>query len=149
MTENGSEKRGEFHFVQLVIMFQAAAMQQMGKVQNPITKKVERNLDQARFSIDILEMIQNKTTNNLSDNERKFLEQTLYELRMNYLDEVKKAKQPEEEIDSAQTEEGKDQSRSGDSTAEKEEQAKEDTRSARQDEEKDQSASDDLKEKKN
>ena len=115
MAQNEAEKKDEFHFIQLVIMFQTAAMQQMGKLQNPITKKVERNLDQARFSIDMLEMIQNRTRNNLSENETKFLEHTLYELRMNYLDEVKKEEQKEKEKDSAQ----KDQSGSGESKEEK------------------------------
>jgi hypothetical protein len=106
MAENESGKKDEFHFVQLVLMFQSAAMQQMGKVQNPLTQKIERNLDQAKFSIDMLETIQNKTENNLSENEKKFLEQALFGLRMNYLDEVRKDEQKEEEKTSAQ--EGKE-----------------------------------------
>ena len=125
MVENESEKKDEFLFIQLVVTFQTAAIQQMGKLQNPITKKVERNLDQARFSIDMLEMIQNKTKNNLSENERKFLEHTLYELRMNYLDEVKKGEQKKKEEDSAEKKQdkdqdkGKDQANSGGSKEEK------------------------------
>ena len=125
MVGNESEKKDEFLFIQLVITFQTAAIQQMGKLQNPITKKVERNLDQARFSIDMLEMIQNKTKNNLSENERKFLEHTLYELRMNYLDEVKKGEQKKKEEDSAEKKQdkdqdkGKDQANSGGSKEEK------------------------------
>jgi hypothetical protein len=110
MAKNESGEKDDFHFIQLVITFQTAAMQQMGKLQNPFTKKVERNLDQARFSIDMLEMIQNKTKNNLSENEKRFLEHTLYELRMNYLDEVNKEKQKKEEKDSVQKEKDKDQS---------------------------------------
>ncbi len=97
MTQDDTRKKEELQFVQLVMMFQTAAMQQMGKLQNPITKKVERDLDQARFSIDMLEMIQNKTKNNLSENEKKFLEHTLFELRMNYVDEVKKEEQKKKE----------------------------------------------------
>jgi hypothetical protein len=113
MAENESGKKDEFHFIQLVMMFQTAAMQQMGKLQNPITKKVERNLDQVRFSIDMLEMIQNRTRNNLSENEQKFLEHTLYELRMNYLDEVKKEEQKKAEKESTPKKEEKDQSEPG------------------------------------
>jgi hypothetical protein len=97
MAEDESEKRGEFHFIQLVLMFQAAAMQQMGKLENPITKKVERDLQQAKFSIDILEMIQQKTKGNLSENEKKFLEHILFELRMNYVDEVSKDKEKKDD----------------------------------------------------
>jgi hypothetical protein len=92
MAEDESEKRGEFYFIQLVLMFQTAAIQQMGKLENPITKKVERDLEQAKFSIDMLEMIQQKTKNNLSENEKKFLDHILFELRMNYVDEVNKDK---------------------------------------------------------
>ena len=73
-------------------MFQSAALQQMGKIQNPLTQKIERDLEQARFSIDMLEMIQNRTKNNLSENEKKFLEHTLFELRMNFMDEMSKDK---------------------------------------------------------
>jgi hypothetical protein len=113
MAENESGKKDEFHFIQLVMMFQTAAMQQMGKLQNPITKKVERDLEQAKFSIDMLEMIQNRTKNNLSENEQKFLEHTLYELRMNYLDEVKKEEQKKAEKESTPKEEEKDQSEPG------------------------------------
>jgi hypothetical protein len=110
MAENESGKKNEFHFIQLVMMFQTAAMQQMGKLQNPITKKVERDLDQVRFSIDMLEMIQNRTKNNLSENEKKFLEHTLYELRMNYLDEVKKEEQKKTEKEPTPDEDKKDRS---------------------------------------
>jgi hypothetical protein len=97
MGEDESEKRGEFYFIQLVLMFQTAAMQQMGKLENPITKKVERDLDQAKFSIDMLEMIQQKTKNNLSENEKKFLDHILFELRMNYVDEVSKDKEKKDD----------------------------------------------------
>ena len=146
MPENESQKKNEFYFVQLIITFQAAAMQQMGKLQNPITQKVERNLDQARSSIDMLEMLQDKTRNNLTEGEKKFLEHTLYDLRMNYVDEVKKDQQKEEEKESTPMEEGKE--REG---VEKEtgaaEQKPEDEDSAKEEKGKPQPGSDDPKEK--
>lgn len=97
MAEDESEKRGEFYFIQLMLMFQTAAIQQMGKLENPITKKVERDLDQAKFSIDMLEMIKQKTKNNLSENEKKFLDHVLFELRINYVDEVSKDKEKKDD----------------------------------------------------
>jgi len=108
MAENESEKRGEYHFVQLVLMFQTAAMQQMGKIQNPFTKKVERDLNQAKFSIDMLEMIQQKTKNNLSENEKKFLDHVLFELRMNYVDEMNKDKKEKKEEEKKEAEPSKE-----------------------------------------
>jgi hypothetical protein len=148
MPENQSEKKDEFHFVQLVITFQAAAMQQMGKLQNPITQKVERNLDQARFSIDILEMLQDKTKNNLTENEKKFLEHTLYELRMNYLDEVKKDQQEKEEKDSARKQEGEEQPSAKETEAKQDIQKQQDEDSAQKEKDATQPGSDDPKDKK-
>jgi len=146
MPENECEKKSEFYFVQLVITFQAAAMQQMGKLQNPITQKVERNLDQARSSIDMLEMLQDKTMSNLTENEQKLLEHTLYELRMNYLDEVKKDPQKKEEKDSARKEEGKEQGGPERKTGANE-QEPEDEDSGKEEKGKTQPGSDDPKEK--
>ncbi len=148
MPENESEEKDEFHFVQLIITFQAAAMQQMGKLQNPITKKVERNLDQAQFSIDMLEMIQNKTKNNLSENEKKFLEHTLYELRMNYLDEVKKDQQEKKEKDTKPKEEAKEPPGVEESEAKQDEEKQEDKDSARTKQDAGQPSSEDSAEKK-
>ncbi len=77
-------------FYQLVLSMQANAWTQMGKTASPLTGKVERNMGQAKLSIDMLEMIQSKTVGNLTDEEKKLLENTLYQLRMNYVEEVKK-----------------------------------------------------------
>ncbi|RKY65501.1 MAG: DUF1844 domain-containing protein [Candidatus Latescibacterota bacterium] len=86
-------------FFSLVAMFQTAAMQQMGKLINPVTGKIERDLEQARFSIDILGMLQEKTKGNLTDEERRFLDHVLFELRLNYVDEVEKDKKKEKKED--------------------------------------------------
>ena len=146
MTEGFDESKNDPHLLQLVLSLETAAMQQMGKLQNPITKKVERNLDQARFSIDVLEMLQDKTKNNLTENEQKFLEHTLYELRMNYLDEVKKDQQKKEEKDSTRKEEGKEQE-GAEKKAGAAEQKPEDEDSAKQEKGKAQPGSDEAKEK--
>jgi len=79
----------EMLFLQLILMFQTAALQQMGKLMNPLTQKVEEDLEQAKFSIDILGMLEEKTRGSLSEEEKKFLDHVLFELRMNYLEEIK------------------------------------------------------------
>lgn len=81
-------------FLGLIHSFQAAAMQQMGKIMNPFTEKMERDLKQARLSIDMLEMLQERTAGNLTGEEARFLTHVLTELRLNYvaeLDEDRKA----------------------------------------------------------
>jgi hypothetical protein len=97
MKEEDKTKIKEDLFFHLVFMFQTAALQQMGKLVNPITKKAESNLEQAKYSIDILELLQEKTKGNLKEEEEKYLENVLFELRMNYLEEVKKEKEPAKE----------------------------------------------------
>lgn len=75
-------------FFQLVSSLHSAAMLQMGKIINPLTGKIERNLELARNTIDLLGMLQTKTTGNLTTIEREYLDHVLHELRMNYVDEV-------------------------------------------------------------
>ena len=102
-----NEQQTELLFMQLVMMFQGMAMQQLGKVMNPMTQKVERDLGQAKNFIDLLSMLEAKTKGNLTDNEEKLLQQSLFDLRMNYVDEMKKADSPEESSESAENAEPK------------------------------------------
>ncbi len=97
------------HFLQIVISLQAGAMQQMGKIASPFTGKVERNLEMARLTIDTLSMLETKTKGNLSPDEAKLIGHVLYELRLNYVDEVKKEETGKPEADTA----GKDQETAG------------------------------------
>jgi hypothetical protein len=80
----------EVLFIGLVLNLQASAMIGLGKLTNPVTQKVERNMDQARMTIDMLGMLEEKTRGNCTDEETKTLQKALTELRMNYLDELKK-----------------------------------------------------------
>ena len=88
-------------FMSLVFSLQTASIQQMGKLKNPLTDKIERDLAQARSSIDMLDMLQAKTKGNLKDDQAKLLERILSELRLNYVEELNKeqkvaAEKPEE-----------------------------------------------------
>ncbi len=80
----------DMQFYQLVLSLQAGAMQQLGKIVSPITGKLDRDLDMAKGTIDLLEMIQRKTKGNLDSDENQLLEHILYELRLNYVDELEK-----------------------------------------------------------
>lgn len=75
-------------FLGLIHSFQAAAMQQMGKIANPYTDKIERDMRQARLSIDMLEMLEERTSGNLTGEESRFLQHVLTELRLNYVAEI-------------------------------------------------------------
>ena len=78
-------------FVNLVLLFKNAALQQMGKIMNPITGKIEKSMEQASFSVDMLEMLKGKTRGNLSEDLDRLLDSTLLELRMNYVEETEAA----------------------------------------------------------
>lgn len=84
----------------LLLLFQAAAMQHMGKIKNPMTDTIERDLEQAQFAIDTLDMMANKMKGNLSPEEERLLTSILKELKLNYVDEQSKpTPQPEEKKD--------------------------------------------------
>jgi hypothetical protein len=89
---SSAQEGDQVRFVQLVSMFQVAAMQQLGKLVNPVTNEVERDLDQARASIDMLEMLKRRTEGNRSEAETALLDKVLFELHMNYVDEARAAR---------------------------------------------------------
>jgi len=78
-------------FQGLVFSLAGATMQQLGKVKNPITDKMELDLDAARQSIDLLGMLADKTAGNLTPDEDKLLKAVLRDLRLNYVDTAKDA----------------------------------------------------------
>lgn len=77
-------------FLSLVNSFQMQTMMQLGKMKNPFTDESERDLNAAQVSIDILDMLKAKTQNNLSDDEKKYLEQVLSDLKLNFVAEKNK-----------------------------------------------------------
>jgi hypothetical protein len=78
-------------FLGLVQSFQMAAMQQMGKVPNPATGETEKDLGHARLSIDMLEMLRERTAGNLTHEEARFLDHVLTEVRLLYVKETSAA----------------------------------------------------------
>ncbi len=84
------QKKNQFLLTQMVMIFQVAAMQQLGKIKNPLTDKIERDLVAAQHSIDMLDMLQQKTKGNLNADEEHLLKDVLMELKLNYIDEMKK-----------------------------------------------------------
>ena len=91
-----SEDNHPILFMQLVMQNQQIAMMAMGKIKNPVTDKIERNLEYAKVSIDTLDMLLAKTKGNLSEYEEKFLTEALKDLKLNYVDEVDKEKKEAE-----------------------------------------------------
>lgn len=62
---------------------------QLGEVVNPISKKNEQNMEQAKYTIDMLNILSGKTKGNITDDEKKYMEKILYDLRERYLKKIK------------------------------------------------------------
>ncbi len=87
-------------FITLVSSLTSQAWIQLGKMKNPVSDKIEKNLEAASMSIDMLTMIQDKTKNNLDEYESKLLEQSLNDLRMNFVFEKNQESENEEKPES-------------------------------------------------
>ena len=57
----------------------------LGEVPHPVTRKQSANLTQARYLIDLLGLLSEKTRGNLTADEERLLKDALYQLRMRYL----------------------------------------------------------------
>lgn len=80
----------EASFIQLAFILGMQAMQFLGLLPNPASNKPEPDLPLAKFNIDLLEILQQKTKGNLAPDEEKTLEEMLFNLRMQYIEMVNK-----------------------------------------------------------
>ncbi|MFZ4621486.1 MAG: DUF1844 domain-containing protein [Bacteroidota bacterium] len=86
---NPNEKQ-QMLFVQLISSLHGAALMQMGKMKNPQTGNMERNIEQAELTIEMLDMLKERTKNNLTSEEEKFFSTVINEVKLNYVDEKAK-----------------------------------------------------------
>ena len=89
MAEEQLKKEDQL-FIHLVNTFVQSAWISLGKVKNPVTDKLDRNLEQATYYIDLLDMLQTKMKGNLSEWEEQYIIHSLSELKLNFIDEQKK-----------------------------------------------------------
>ena len=73
-------------FIEFVMMHAQNAALFLGQIPNPKTGEAEINLDLARMFIDQLEMIQEKTRGNLTNEEAMVLRNALSNLQMAYVE---------------------------------------------------------------
>jgi len=88
------------HLFSLVSMFASACWQQLGKVASQVDGKVHRDLDGAKFTIDMLLMLRDKMKGNLNKKEEEFLLAAISDLQLNFADEIIK---PAEKINCEDT----------------------------------------------
>ena len=86
----------EIAFINYLSSLGFQAMIFLGEVPNPITNEADKNLEQAKFLIDTIVMLQAKTKGNLSSQEENLINATAYELQLKYV-AVKEQEKTEEE----------------------------------------------------
>jgi hypothetical protein len=72
-------------FEMLVTTFASEAMVALGQLPNPFTNEHTLNWEHARYTIDMLQVLQDKTKGNLSTEEAAMLETLLHQLRLAYV----------------------------------------------------------------
>ena len=77
-------------FPTLIMSFASAAMISLGKMPDPATGQINKDIVLARQNIDIICLLQDKTRGNLSPEEEKLVEGVLYELRISYVESQKR-----------------------------------------------------------
>jgi len=81
----------DFSFFITTLSLQASIS--LGQIPNPATNKTEEDLTQAKFLIDTLDMLTEKTRGNLNIEESKLLENLIYELKNLYISKDKEKKE--------------------------------------------------------
>ncbi|MGE3182679.1 MAG: DUF1844 domain-containing protein [Phycisphaerae bacterium] len=77
--------RLEGGFAELLNLLAMQAVVGLGGMATPTGERIPPNLETAKHFIDLIEVLDEKTTGNLSEDEKKILDQTIYELRMIYV----------------------------------------------------------------
>ena len=85
-----TEDSGEAGFSTLVLMLGTAAMVHLGAAPDPAGGETKLGLGQAKQMIDLLDVLRSKTAGNLTVAESSVLDDLLFDLRMRYLEAVKR-----------------------------------------------------------
>jgi hypothetical protein len=83
-------------FLGFILSLAHTAAVHFGDVPDPVSgQTIPANLPAAQQMIDILALLEEKTRGNLTAEERQFLDQILYELRLRYVEATKQGTPPE------------------------------------------------------
>lgn len=75
----------EADFNTLIISIASSAILSLGLEPNPQTGKTEKNIEMARFNIDLLKVLKEKTKGNLSTHEDNYLNAIITDLQMKFV----------------------------------------------------------------
>ncbi len=72
-------------FSGFILSLNASALIHLGEIPDPHSKKREVNIPAAKHTITILEILAEKTEGNLTEEEKQFLDDMIYNIRMKYV----------------------------------------------------------------
>lgn len=75
----------EASFIGIILFLATIASQHLGLIKNPLSDKVEKDPKLAKYTIDSLAILKDKTKNNLTQEETELLENVLNELKLAYV----------------------------------------------------------------
>jgi hypothetical protein len=85
---------GPVDFATHILSLASSAFVALGKVPAPSGETMETDIDTARYLIDVLGMLEQKTKGNLDDAETKLLQSLIYDLRVAFVDASATARKP-------------------------------------------------------
>ena len=80
----------EVTFTAFVISLNTSALFHLGEISDPVTGEKNQDLILAKHTIDTLKLLEDKTRDNLDDEERDLLKNIIYDLRMRYVSKAAK-----------------------------------------------------------
>lgn len=87
---NDTASLPEISFVSFISGLTTQILMALGQVPHPTTGQKEINLDEAKYLIDTIRMLEAKTKNNLTPDEAKTIKDVLYNLQMAFVAMSKK-----------------------------------------------------------
>jgi len=76
-------------FSTFILSLNASSLIHLGEIHDPQLKEISVNLPAAKHTIEILEILLDKTAGNLDDGESKLLNDIIYNLRLRYVQHSK------------------------------------------------------------
>jgi hypothetical protein len=97
MSENKKDKDEQeapfvlppLEFSSIVLPFFSQGMILLGQVEEDKGKKEDKNIDLAKRLIELLDLLKEKTQGNLKTEEEQFLEASLHQLKLAFMDKAK------------------------------------------------------------
>lgn len=76
-------------FSTFILSLSSSVLMNLGMLENPVTGETDTDTAQAKQTIDLIDLLKDKTRGNLTESEDKLVEDVLYELRMRYVEKTK------------------------------------------------------------